>query len=72
MEHDRDNFLSFWAISLSPYLQKMKKMPGDIIILPNCSKNHYHIIWYTIPEIWHVTDVIFIFYFGLIFATLPS
>ena len=25
------------------------------------------IIWYTVPEIWHVTDVI-IFYFGLFFA----
>ena len=29
------------------------------------------IICYTVPEIWHVTDVIFIFYFGLFFALLP-
>ena len=29
------------------------------------------IIWYTVPEIWRVTDVIFIFHFGLFFALLP-
>ena len=30
------------------------------------------IIGYTVPEIWHVTDVIVLFYFGLFFAFLPS
>ena len=30
------------------------------------------IICYTVPEIWHVTYVIFIFHFGLFFALLPS
>ena len=29
------------------------------------------IICYTVPEIQHVTHVIFIFHFGLIFALLP-
>ena len=29
------------------------------------------IIGYTIPEIWHVTDVIVMFHFGLLFAHLP-
>ena len=29
------------------------------------------IICYTVPEIWHVTDVIFIFHIGLFFAPLP-
>ena len=29
------------------------------------------IIDYTVPEIWHVTDVIVIFHFGLFFALLP-
>ena len=29
------------------------------------------IICYTLPEIWHVTDVIVIFHFGLFFALLP-
>ena len=30
------------------------------------------IICYTVPEIWHVTDVILIFHFGLFFALLPN
>ena len=30
------------------------------------------IICYTVPEIWHVTDVIVIFHFGLFFALLPQ
>ena len=30
------------------------------------------IICYTVPEIWGVTDVIFIFHFGLFFAFSPS
>ena len=29
------------------------------------------IICYTVPEIWHLTDVIIIFHFGLFFALLP-
>ena len=29
------------------------------------------IICFTVPEIWHVTDVIVIFHFGLCFAILP-
>ena len=29
------------------------------------------IIGYNVPEIWHVTDVIVIFHFGLFFALLP-
>ena len=109
-------------------LEKLKKIPGDIIILHKCTKNHDHmlycswdmahegcncyfsfwtifcpftpltaqkmkiskkwkksleissfytsvpkimIICYTVPEIWHVTDVIVIFHFGLFFALLP-
>ena len=29
------------------------------------------IIYYTVPEIWRVTDVIAIFHFGLFFVLLP-
>ena len=29
------------------------------------------ILRYTVPEIWHVMDVIFIFHFELFFALLP-
>ena len=39
---------------------KKKKTHGDIILLHQCIKNHDHI--YAIPEIWHVTDVIFLFF----------
>ena len=28
-------------------------------------------IWYIVPEIWHLTDVIVIFHFGLFFALSP-
>ena len=28
------------------------------------------IIYYTVPEIWCVTDVVFVFHFGLFFAYL--
>ena len=44
-------------------------MPEDIIILPSVLK--IMIIGYTVPEIWHMTDVIDIFHFGLFFAFLP-
>ena len=30
------------------------------------------IVCYTVPEIWHMTDVIVIFPFGLIFALYPA
>ena len=29
------------------------------------------LIWYTVPEIWHATNLIVIFHFGLFFALLP-
>ena len=48
--------------------KKWKKLFGDVIILQKCTKNL--IIWYTVPEKWHVTDLI-IFHFGLFFALLP-
>ena len=42
-------------------------MPGYIIILHKCTK--IIIQDYTVPEIWHMMDVI-IFHFGLSFALL--
>ena len=41
---------------------------GDIIILLKCTKNHDHMLH--CPEMKRVTEVIFIFYFGLFFAIL--
>ena len=45
--------------------EKMKEMPRDIITFHNCTKNHHQC--YTVPEIWHMTDVICIFHFVLFF-----
>ena len=78
IEHDRQNFLSFWTIFMSFYPLKTQK----IKILKNWKKylevsSFYTnapkimIICYTIPEIWCMTDAILIFYFGLFFALLP-
>ena len=62
------NFLPFY----SPENENFKKQKNDW---------RYHhltqtvpkimIIYFIVPEIWHVTDVIVIFHFGLIFALLP-
>ena len=46
----------------------MKKTPGDIIIIHRFTK--IMIICYTVPETWHVTDVI-IFHFGLFLPFYP-
>ena len=63
MEHDRQNLFSFWTIfcpftpPLTPYnpenqnFEKIKKTPGDIIILHKCTINDNH-IWYMVPELW--------------------
>ena len=63
MEHDRQNLFSFWSIfcpftpPLTPYnpenqnFEKIKKPPGDIIILHKCTINDNH-IWYMVPELW--------------------
>ena len=69
MKCNRQNFLSLWAI-FCPFTQKtnfekINKMPGDITSVPKIM-----IVCYTVPEIWHVTDVIFNFHFGLFSAIL--
>ena len=66
-----DHFLPFYPPSNSKIeiLKKWKKNPWHIIVLRQCNKTHGHmIICYTVPEIWCVTDAIFIFHFGLFFA----
>ena len=39
--------------------KKNKKNPADIMSVNKCTKNH--IISCTVPEIWHMTDLIVIF-----------
>ena len=79
MKRDRHNFLSFEAI-FCPFTPLTTR---KIKILKSWKKNHLEIssfytsvpkimtICYTVPEIWRVTDIIFIFHFGLYFALLP-
>ena len=76
IEHDRQNFLSFWTIFClftpltTQKIKILKKLKKPLEILPfytNVPKTR--IICHTVPEIWHVTDVI-IFHFGLFFALL--
>ena len=101
-----DHSLPFYPPNNPIYqnFEKIKKTPGDNIILQMCTINYNHmmytswdikcnrqnfssfwtifcpfytsvpkimIICHTFPEIWHVMDVIVIFYFGLFFALLP-
>ena len=75
MKHDKHNFLLFWTV-FGPFtllttqknqnFENLKKTSADIINLHKCTK--IMIMCYTVPEIWHVTDVIVIFHFGLFFA----
>ena len=62
-----DQFLPFYPTinQKIKMLKKWKKTPADIIIL------YFMIICYTVHEIWHVTDVTFIFHFGQFFALYP-
>ena len=66
MERDGQNFLSFWTIFCPLTTRKVKilkkwKTSGDVIILHTCTKNHDHmIISYTVPEIRHGDDMIYV------------
>ena len=78
MKHNRQNFLSFWAI-FSPFTplkyQKIKilKKRKKQLEIPSfyTSEPKIMIICYTAPEIWCIMDVIVFFHFGLFFAVLP-
>ena len=63
MEHDGQNFLSFWTVfcPFTPTTQKMKIQHGDIILhLCIHHKWHSHIcMWGIAHEIWSVTKRIF-------------
>ena len=81
MVHDGYNcYFSFWAIfcPLTPLTQKnhisflfFKKKPLEISSFYT-SVPKVMIICYTVPKIWCMMDVIFIFHFGLFFALLPQ
>ena len=77
MECDGHNFLSFWTIfcpftPLTAWKIKIKKKWKQHLEISPFYKSvpKIMIVCYTVPEIWHVTDVIVIFPFGLFFALL--
>ena len=66
-----DYFLPFYPLT-TPKIKILKKWKNTLEIASfytNVPK--IMIICYTVPEIWHMTDVIVIFHFGLFFALLP-
>ena len=44
IEHNGQNFLSFWII-LCTFIPLTFQTPGDIIILHKCTKNHHHMLY---------------------------
>ena len=75
---NRHNFLSFWT-TFCPFtllttqkIKILKKWKKHLEILFYTSVPKIMIICYTVPEIWCMTNVIFIFHFGLFFALLQK
>ena len=69
MTHDGCNYyFSFWAIfALLPPPNSRKNEISSFYT----SVSKIVFISYTVPEIWHVMDVIVVFHFGQFFAPLP-
>ena len=73
------NFLSFYPTN-NPKNQNFQKLKKTTTTKKNTWIYHHltqvkpkmMIICYTVPEIWHMTDVISIFHFGLFFPLLPT
>ena len=77
--HQTEFFLSSWAIfclftHLAAWKMKVPRKWETHLGISSfyTSVPKIMIIGYTVPEIWHVTDVIVIFHFGLFFALLPT
>ena len=64
------HFLPFYSPPLTTqiFFEKIQKNVWRSLYT---SVPKFMIIWYTVPEIWRVTDVVCIFHFGLFFALLP-
>ena len=78
MKPDRQNFsvllghlLPFYPTN-NPKNQNFEKMKKKTLEVSSCytCEPKIMIIFYTVPEIWSMTDVIFIFHFGIFFAIL--
>ena len=64
------NFLPFYPLN-SPKNENFKKNGRKHLEIFYTIVPKVMIIGFTLPEIWHVTDVIVIFHFGPFFALLP-
>ena len=83
MEGNRQNFLAFWAIfcAFTPptnqknqnFEKKKKKKKKKHLEISSIytSVPKIMIICHAAPEIWHMTDVIFIFHLGLFLPSYP-
>ena len=69
-----DYFLLFTPPPNLPKKWKFQQNEKNNLHIPSFYKSvpKIMILCYTVPEIWHVADVIVIFYFGLFFALFPS
>ena len=71
-----NSYFSFWAIfcPFTPLTVQKMKIKKNEKKTPSFyrSVSKIMIIYYTVPKIWHVTDVIIIFHSGLFFALLAS
>ena len=77
MKHNRQVFLSFWA-NFCPFTPLATQKNQNFEKKPIWRYHHFTqvepkimIICYTVPEIWHMTEVYFYFHFQLFFALLP-
>ena len=64
-----NHFLSFYPTNnpKNENFQKLKKGPGDTIILHKCMKNHDHMLYSCLDMAHNIV----IFHFGLFFTVLP-
>ena len=84
--HHGDSFLSFWTV-FCPFtplttqknqnFEKLKKKPGDIIILHKCIKNHDHMLYCYLDIVRNEFNCYFSFFQNFlsiwpIFALLPT
>ena len=74
----KDNFLSFWAIfcCFTPLtnwkITILKKFKKHLEILSFCTSAPKIIICYTVPGIWHMTEVIFFPFWAIFCPFTPN
>ena len=68
IKRDGQNFLSFWTVFChsnnrkNQNFKKLKKMPGHIIILHKCTKNHDRILYCSLDMVCNGCNCYFLFW----------